>query len=142
MAGALSWKNWIFCFFVNFFQGLYRAVHMWPFSGAELRGKVPPKSFDLSKIWVKFLKIRVQRFRHVFLLLSYLTFFFEKKQRFLSSASVRITEHEKSSCHFQASVQWFEAEQRLTKGCSLDPSHRIYHLPLHQTFVVFGCLRV
>ena len=28
MTGALSWKNWIFCFFVNFFQGLYRAVQV------------------------------------------------------------------------------------------------------------------
>jgi len=27
IAGALSWKNWIFCFFANFFQGLCRAVH-------------------------------------------------------------------------------------------------------------------
>jgi len=63
--------------------------------------------------------------------------FFPPKKKFWSSASVRIAEHEKSSCHFQASVQWCEAEQRLTKGCSLD-----YYLPLHQTFIVFGCLRV
>ena len=107
-------------------------------AGEELRGKCTPKSFDLSKIRAKFL----QRFRHVCLLLSYLTFFSEKKQDFWSSASVRIAEHEKSSCHFQASVQWFEAEQRPTKGCSLDSSHHIYHLPLHQTFIEFGCLRV
>ena len=69
-------------------------------------------------------------------------FFSEKNYIFWSSASVHIAEHEKSSCHFQASVQWFEAEQRLKKGCSLDSSDHIYHLPLHQTFIVFGCLRV
>jgi len=44
-----------------------------PFSSVELRGKSTPKSFDLQKIRVKFLKIRVQKFRHVCLLLSYLT---------------------------------------------------------------------
>jgi len=49
-----------------------------PFSGVELRAQVLPKSFDLLKIWVKILKIRVQRFRHTCLLLSYLTFFSEK----------------------------------------------------------------
>jgi len=137
MAGTLSWKNWIFCCFVNCFQGLCRAVH----SVVQSWGcECTPKSFDLSKIREKFLKIRVQRFRPVCSLLSCLTFFLRKKH-FWSSASVRITEHKKSSCHFQASVQWFEAEQRLTKGCSLDSSHHIYHLPLHQTFVVFGCLR-
>jgi len=54
---------------------------------------------------------------------------------------VRLAKHEKSSCHLQASVQWFEAKQRLTKGCSLDSSHHSYHLPLHQTFIVFGYLR-
>ena len=113
-----------------------------PFSSVELRGKSTPKSFDLQKIRVKFLKIRVQRFRHVCLLLSYLAFFSEKKQHFWASVSVRIDEHEKSSCHFQESVQWVEAEQRLTKGCSLDSSHHIYYLPLHQTSIVFGCLRV
>ena len=67
---------------------------------------------------------------------------FLRKKIFCSSTCVRIAEHEKSSCHFQASVQWFEAEQRLTKGCSLDSSHYIYHLPRHQTVIAFGCLRV
>lgn len=37
-----------------------------------------------------------------------------------SSASVSLVEHGKSSCPLQASVQWFEAEQRLNKGCSFD----------------------
>ena len=55
---------------------------------------------------------------------------------------MRLAEHEKSSCHLQAGVQWFDAEQRLTKSCLLDSSHHIYHLPRHQTFIVFGCLRV
>jgi len=55
---------------------------------------------------------------------------------------VRLAEHEKSSWHLQAGVQCFEAEQRLTKGCSLDSSHHIYHLPLDQTFIVFGYMRV
>jgi len=58
------------------------------------------------------------------------------------SASVRLAEHEKSSCYLQAGVQWFEAEQRLTKGCSLDSIQHIYHLPLHQTFIVFTYLGV
>jgi len=55
---------------------------------------------------------------------------------------VRLAEHEKTSCHLQAGVQWFEAEQRPTMGCSLDSIHHIYHLPLYQTFIVFGYLRV
>jgi len=38
---------------------------------------------------------------------------FLRKKNFWSSASVRTAEHEKSSCHFQASVHWFEAKQRL-----------------------------
>ena len=38
-------------------------------------------------------------------------FFLRKKNFFLSSASVRIAEHEKSSYQFQASVQRFEAER-------------------------------
>jgi len=59
-----------------------------------------------------------------------------------SSPSVRLAEHEKSSCHLQAGVQWFAAEQRRTKGCSLDSVHHIHHLLLHQTFIVFGYLRV
>jgi len=45
-----------------------------PFSGVELH----PKSVDLTKIRVKKLKIRVQRFRHVCLLMSYPTFFSKK----------------------------------------------------------------
>jgi len=53
-----------------------------PFNGAELRGKCTPKTIDMSKIRAKFLKIRVQRFRHVCLLLSYLTFFSEKNNIF------------------------------------------------------------
>ena len=56
-----------------------------------------------------------------------------------SNTSVRLAEHEKSSCHLQASVQWFEIEQRLTKCCSLDSIHDFCHLPFHQTFIVF-CL--
>ena len=55
---------------------------------------------------------------------------------------MRLAEHEKSSCHLQEGVQWFEAEKRLTKGFSLDTSHHIYNLPLHQTFIVFGYLPV
>ena len=69
-------------------------------------------------------------------------FFLRKKQHFWSSASVRIAEHEKSSFQFQASIQWFEAEQRLTKGCSLASSHHNYHLPLHQIAIMFVSLRV
>jgi len=138
-----GWRNQLekmgyFAFFVNFFQGLCRAIHsvVWSWGG-----KCTSKSFDLSKIRAKFLKIRVRRFRHLCLLLSYLTYF-SKKTTFWSIANVRLAEREKSSCHLQAGVQWFEAEQRLTKGCSLDSSHHIYHLPLHQTFIVFGSLRV
>ena len=41
MAGALSWKNWIFCFFVNFL----RFMSLCPFSGVELRGQVHPQKF-------------------------------------------------------------------------------------------------
>jgi len=112
-----------------------------PFSGAKLRGKVHSQKFWFvensgeipensgTKVSTRLFTIE-------------LSDFFIRKKHFLSSASVRIAEHEKSSCHFQASVQWFEAEQRLTKGCSLDSSHHIYHLALHQTFIVFGCLRV
>jgi len=59
-----------------------------------------------------------------------------------SNDSVRLAEHEKSSCHLQAGIQWFEANQRLRKGCSLDSINHIYHLPLHQTFIVLGYLRV
>ena len=66
----------------------------------------------------------MQRFRRIFLLLSYLTFFPKKSNNFglvpqhfwFSAFGVRLAEHEKSSCHLQASVQWFEAEQRLTEG--------------------------
>ena len=112
----------------------------YPFSGEELRRQVHPNSFDLSKFRSRFLKIRVRRFRHPRLLLSCLTF--SPKKKFWSSAGVRIAVHEKSSCHSQAGVQYFEAEQRSTKGCSLDSSHHIYHLSLHPTFIVFGCLRV
>jgi len=56
-----------------------------------------------------------------------------------SGASVYLSEHGKSSCHLHAGVQWFEAEQRLTKVCSLDSIDHIYDLPLHQSFTVF-CL--
>jgi len=69
-------------------------------------------------------------------------FFLREKQHFWLSASVPLAEHEKSSCYLQASAEWFEAGQRLTKGCSLDSSHHIYHLPLHQNVIVFGYLRV
>jgi len=54
-----------------------------------------------------------------------------------SSANVLLDKHEKSGCYLQASVSWFEAEQRLTNCCSLDSIHQFYHLPLHQTFIVF-----
>jgi len=37
-----------------------------------------------------------------------------------ADAIVRLAEHEKNSCHLEASLQRFEAEQKLTKGCSLD----------------------
>jgi len=67
-------------------------------------------------------------------------FFLREKQHFCLSASMRLAEHKKSSCRLQASAEWFEAGQRLTKGCSLDSSHHIYHLPLHH--IVFGYLRV
>jgi len=127
-------------FWKKYKLGPSRFMSRCPFSGADLRGKCTPKTCYLSKMPVKFLKIRVKRFRHICLLLSYLTSFPQRKN-FLPCASMRISELEKSSCHFQASVQWFEAEQRLTKGFSLDSSHHIYHLPLHQTFIVFGCLR-
>jgi len=42
--------------------------------------------------------------------------YFSKKKHFLSSASMCLPEHEKFSCHLQVGVQWFEADQRLTKG--------------------------
>jgi len=79
MAGALSWNKWDILLFCKLFS---RFTSRCPFSGAELRGKVHLKSFDLSKILVKFLKIRVQRFKYVYLLLSYLTFFSEKNKIF------------------------------------------------------------
>jgi len=67
-------------------------------------------------------------------LLRYPLFFSERP-----SASVRLSAHEKSGCHLRASAQWFVAEQRVTTGCSFDTIHHFYHLPFHQTFIVF-CL--
>ena len=77
-------KNGYFVFCKLFSKFMSRC----PFSGVELRGKAHLQKFDLSKIRVKFLKIREQRFRHICLLLSYLTFF-SKKKHFWSSARVR-----------------------------------------------------
>jgi len=62
-----------------FFKLSSKFMSRWPFSGVELKGKVHLQKFDLSKIRVKFLKIRVQRFRHICLLLIYLTFFLKKR---------------------------------------------------------------
>ena len=56
-----------------------------------------------------------------------------------SNLSVPLAEHEKFTSHLQASVQWFEAEQKLTKCFSVDSIYPFYHLLLHQTFIVF-CL--
>jgi len=113
-----------------------------PFSGVELRGQVHLQKFWFVENSGEIPEISGTEVSTRLFTIELSDFFSEKKQHFWSSASVRIAEHEKSSCHFQASVQWFEDEQRLTKGCSLDSSHHIYHLPLHQTFIVFGCLRV
>jgi len=41
-----------------------------------------------------------------------------------SNANTRLAEHEKFSCHLQASVQWFDAEQKVTRSCSLDSIHQ------------------
>ena len=112
-----------------------------PFSGAELRVWMHPQKFwfvensgEISENSGTEVSTRLFTIE--------LSDFFIREKHFWSSASVRMAEHEKSSCHFQASVQWLEAEQRLTKGCSLDSSHHICHFPLQQTFIVFGCLRV
>jgi len=141
-----NWNGWctqlekldIFLFCKLFSRFMSRC----PFSGVELRGQVNPQKFWFigksgeipenpgTEVSTRLYNVEVS------------DFFIRKKQHFQSSASVRIAAHKKSSCHFQASVQWFEAEQRLMKACALDSSHHIYHLPLHQTFIVFGCLRV
>jgi len=44
-----------------------------------------------------------------------------------------LAEDKKFSCHLQASIQWYKAEQRLTKGCLLDSDsmHHFNCLPLH-----------
>jgi len=34
--------------------------------------------------------------------------FFLRKKQFWSNASVRLAEHDKSTCYLQASVEWFE----------------------------------
>jgi len=60
--------------------------------------------------------------------------FFSKKRHIWSSASVRLAEHEKSSCHLQAGVQWFEAEQRLTKDSSLDSINRVLSFAAPRNF--------
>lgn len=41
-----------------------------------------------------------------------------------ANTSVRLTEHEKSRGHLQATVQWLEAERRLNKECTLDHLHQ------------------
>jgi len=41
MAGILSWKNWIFCFFVNLEKGLCRATH----SVVQSWGESAPEKF-------------------------------------------------------------------------------------------------
>jgi len=79
MAGALSWKKWDILLFCKLFP---RFPSRCPLSVVELRGQVHPQSFDLTKNREQFMKIRVQTFRYVCLLLSYLTFFSEKRNIF------------------------------------------------------------
>jgi len=112
----------------------------YPFSGVELRGQVHTQKYWFVENSGEIPENSGTEVSTPLFTIELSDFF--SKKHFWSSASVRLAEHEKSSCHLQAGVQWFEAEQRLTKGCSLDSSHDIYHLSLHQTFIVFGCLRV
>ena len=119
-----------------------RLMSRCPFSGVELRGQVHLKEFWFVENSGEILENSGTEVTTRLFTIGLSDFFLRKKQRFWSSASALIAEHEISSFHFQASVQWFEADQRLTNDCSLDSSHHIYHLPLHQTFIVFGCLRV
>ena len=112
----------------------------YPFSSVELRGHVHPQKHWFAENSGEIPENSSAEVSTPSFTIG-LSDFFSKKNVW-SSASVRLAEHEKSSCHLQADVQWFEAEQRLTKGCSLDSSHHIYHLPLHQTFIVFGYLLV
>ena len=41
-----------------------------------------------------------------------------------SNASLRLSEHEQSIGHLQATVQWLEAEKRLRKGITIDAAHQ------------------
>jgi len=63
-----------FVYSAGFCKLFSRFMARYPFSSVELRGQVHPKRIDLPKIRAKFLKIRVQRFRHLRLLLAYLIF--------------------------------------------------------------------
>jgi len=63
----------LFCELFSRFKSCYS------FSGVELRGQVHPQKFIFVELPAKFLKIRERRFRHLCLLLSYLTFFYKKK---------------------------------------------------------------
>jgi len=87
-----------------------------PFSGAELSGKVHPQ-----KIW--FVENSGETPENSgtevstrLLTIELSDFFLRKKQHFWSSASVRIAEYEKSSCHFQASVQMISSWAKTNEG--------------------------
>ena len=129
MASASSWKKWDILLFRKLFS---RFTSRCPFSGVELRGQVYPQVLICRKFGWNSWKCGYRGF-DTFVYYWVSDFFLrKKKQHFWSSASVRIAEHEKSICHFQANVQWFEVVQRLMKVCSLDSSHHFYHLPLHR----------
>ena len=90
---------------------------------------------------MKFLKFRVRRFRPVCSLLSYLTFS-PKKTAFLVQFKCAVSWAWKIqlSLSDKCSVVWSWA--KTNEGLLVGSSHHIYHLPLHQTFIVFGYLRV
>jgi len=113
-----------------------------PFSGVKLRGQEHPKKFLFVEFSVKISENSGTEVSTPLFNIELPEIFLHEKKYFLSSASMRLTEHEKFSCHLQVGVQWFEAEQRLTKGCLLDSSHHVYHLPLPPTFIMFSYLRV
>jgi len=99
-----------------------------PFSGVELRGQVYLQKFrfveNLSEIPENSgTEVSTRLFTIK------LSDFFLRKKNFWSSASVRTAEHEKSSCHFQASIQWFEAEQRLGLLVGFKSSHLSFAAP-------------
>jgi len=87
----------------------------YPFSGVELKGQEHPKKFLFVEISVKISENSGTEVSTPLFTIELSDFFLQNKT-FLSSASARLTEHEKFSCHLQVGVQWFEAEQRLTKG--------------------------